>query len=58
MNEKTESWWRNRSNLALVAFLGFGDSYRAYMRKVPPFVPRFSSANVSRWPPTGETGGN
>ena len=24
MNEKTGSWWRNRSNLALVAFLGIG----------------------------------
>ena len=24
MNERTGSWWRNRSNLALVAFLGIG----------------------------------
>jgi hypothetical protein len=24
MNERTASWWRNRSNLALVAFLGIG----------------------------------
>ncbi len=42
----------------LEALAAFGDSYRAYMREVPAFVPRFSGANASRRPPTGETGGH
>ena len=40
------------------ALAAFGDSYRAYMREVPAFVPRFSGADAPRRPPTGETGGN
>jgi protein-S-isoprenylcysteine O-methyltransferase Ste14 len=40
------------------ALAEFGDAYRAYMREVPAFVPRFSGANAPRRPPTGETGGS
>ena len=40
------------------AHAAFGDSYRAYRREVPAFVPRFSGANASRRPPTGEAGGS
>ena len=40
------------------ALAEFGDAYRAYMREVPAFVPRFSGANAPRRPPTGEAGGS
>ena len=40
------------------ALAEFGDTYRTYMREVPAVVPKFSGANASRRPPTGETGGH
>ena len=40
------------------ALAEFGDTYRAYMREVSAFVPRFSGANASRRPPAAESGGN
>ena len=36
----------------------FGNAYRAYMREVPPFVPRLSGGSASRRPPAAESGGN
>ena len=43
MNEKTGSWWRNRSNLALVAFLGIGGyflwtEHQAHVIEALPWV--------------------
>jgi hypothetical protein len=36
-------WWRSSGGIVTMGFMAVADAYRAYMLRVPGFLPRFGS---------------